>query len=172
VQVCETTTYTLFATTNDGKSVAQLLTVTATGTSTQPACLPDLAVESMRGAIDPPAHDDSRQQVNFEWIIRNLGKTTSPPIDVSLSSNQRNSFRPFQTRSLKPGEAESGSAPVDGLFGTTATLFLVLDPKHNVAESNKTNNTGFASVNIPAEQTAPKNAPLAPGINLPGLSQP
>jgi hypothetical protein len=45
---------------------------------------------------------------------------------------------------------------VDGLFGTTVTSFLELDPKHKWAESDKTNNTGFVSVDIPAEQNRAK----------------
>jgi hypothetical protein len=171
VQVCETTTYTVDATDDGGQKVSQSLTIRTGRGLPPPACLPDLAVKSMWATQAPLPGEPTREESDPNWIIENRGKTTAPTFDAILTDDEGGRWE-FQVKSLKPGDTDYGYARWTPLHGTTTTFVLVLDPKNQVAESDKSNNLQSLTVTAQNDPLAPKNAPLAPGINLPGLTQP
>jgi hypothetical protein len=171
VMVCADTTYTVDATDSGGQKISQSLTIYATGTTAKTACLPDLAVKSMWAVHSPDAGNPAREEVDPNWIIENRGKTVSTPVAAVLTSNDGGEWD-MQVQALKPGETQFAFAPASILRGSTRVYTLVIDPKNQEVESDKSNNAQTLSTTANGDLNAPKNAPLAPGLVVPNLLNP
>jgi hypothetical protein len=178
VLVCETTTYTVDGTDPGGKKVSQSLTVYANGFSSIQACLPDLAVSGLKviSQTSTGSGPDDSVRVCVDFTIVNRGKTSAPASSVLLtaSGDYSPSFYVGDIIPLSPGQGSSVSPAMCTLrpHGEALFLTLVSDPKNQMIDPDRLNNTQVITVTVASSNLTPKNAPLGPGLTLPGLTQP
>jgi hypothetical protein len=140
VLVCATTTYTVDGMAKDGKKLSQSLTINASGTSTKPACLPDLVIADLTVTQANTADDPTQNEfVAVNFTMKNQGGTAANGFAWRLSANGA-MYDVKHTYDLAPGASTPVQFGEDWPHGATITATLVLDPGANVTESNKQNN--------------------------------
>jgi subtilase family serine protease len=179
VLVCTTTTYTVDGTDAGGKKISQSLTITATGTSTTAACLPDLAVTALTATQSYNPQNPGTERVRIDYTVENQGHTPAEGVLAMFYLNGK-ILTDVIFKELKAGDKVMAALDYWGKDGESRTYSLVLDPDNKIAEANKTNNTKVANTITVVVGQNPigdfqkfnklDHTPVIPKINLPDLA--
>jgi hypothetical protein len=148
VFVCATTTYTVEALPNGGgPKISQALTITASGTTTKAACLPDMVAVSVTASqsYDPKFPD--REFLHIAYTLANRGQALAKNIPYVLYANGKPLFIDI-IQWMTAGQQSAGYWDYDTTEGGSFTYSLVLDRDNTIVESDKTNNTAAANLTV------------------------
>jgi uncharacterized repeat protein (TIGR01451 family) len=147
VLVCATTTYTVAALPTDGgPKISQALTITANGTTTKAACLPDLVAAALTISQSYDPKDPKDEQVRIDYTIANRGQT--PVKDGTAAFYLNGQYQASIHFDLKPGDAYSSRWDQIGHDGDVLAYSMVVDPNNKIVEADKTNNMATANLTV------------------------
>jgi hypothetical protein len=150
VLVCATTTYTVQATDKAGLKVNKALTILATGTTSKPACLPDLAVTTLT-VTQALGANGVEIDVTAHFVVTNRGGGPAGPFVTRLTNDRDPIVHDTPTATLDASETVSGDKTWHFVIaGVPAVITAVADPDHKVVQSNKLSHTKSVTVTVGA----------------------